>query len=386
MINTKLKIADLIYSYLKGSLSDEDKFALLKWKEQSEANKQLFENLLKKESYITKSEIYQKFTDQNRFAEIQKYIRKQKIRSLYKYAAIAAVILTPLLITIMLMYNTPLSFKKNQFSDSIKPGKSTALLYTADGKIINLEAKEFEIKDPSGTTITNKNKSLVYRKNNTQKEIREEQIVKAVVPRGGEYLIELSDGTKVWLNSESNLEHPITFVKNKRIVKVKGEAYFEVAHNKSKPFIVIAEDTKVEVLGTKFNIRAYKEEGYTATTLVEGKVRTIAGNYKPVILSPSEQFIYNKKKEEYITTEVNTELYTSWKDGLFVFDKQRLEDILNTISRWYNVDIFYDNDRLKSIVFSGRLKRYDNAENLLKIFMAIEDVKFDINGNTILVK
>ena len=120
---------------------------------------------------------------------------------------------------------------------------------------------------------------------------------------------------------------------------------------------------------------------------MEGKVRAIAGmNNQSFMLSPSEQFIKNKKKEEYITTEVNTELYTSWKDGLFVFDKQRLEDILNTISRWYNVDIFYDNDRLKSIVFSGRLKRYDNAENLLKIFMAIEDVKFDINGNTILVK
>ncbi len=387
MINSNLKIADLIYAYLKGSISDEDKYDLFKWKEQSEENKLLFDKLLRKDSYIAKSGIYQKFADQNRFANIQKHIRKQRVRSIYKYASVAAAILFPLFIAVMLLYDIPSSFTNNQLSGSIEPGKSTALLYTADGKIINLEAKDFEIKDLSGTIIKNENKSLVYKSTNAKKEITEEQMVKEVVPRGGEYSLVLSDGTKVWLNSESSLEHPLEFFKDQRIVKVKGEAYFEVAHDQSRPFIVITDGARVEVLGTKFNIRAYEDESYIATTLVEGKVRAIAGiDNESFILSPSEQFIYDKGKEKFSTKIVNTDLFISWKNGLFVFEKQRLEDIMNTISRWYDIEVFYDNDKFKNIVFSGRLKRYDNAENLLGVFTKIENIEFKITDHTVVVK
>jgi ferric-dicitrate binding protein FerR (iron transport regulator) len=386
MINTKFKIADLIFSYIKGDINGKDKNILNDWIKASPQNKEIFKRLLSKESYDTKSNIYKKFMDQDRYPAIKRSIKKSQTRGLYKYASIAAALLIPLFVVYILLNLTGNPFHSNQLSQQISPGKSTAILYTADGKIIDLEKADFIINDKNGVVIENKNNKLTYKKGSILPIKQKERLVKTVVPRGGEYYVELSDGTKVWLNSESSIEHPVVFTKEKRIVKVKGEAYFEVSPDKNRTFIVETNDTKVEVLGTKFNIRTYEEEGYTATTLVEGIVRSTAGNNSPVTLEPSQQFVYNKKLEEYKTTTVDVKLYTSWKDGLFVFEKQKLEDILNTISRWYDVDVFYDNDNSKNIIFSGRLKRYENAESLLNIFKGIENIEFEINDKIIIVK
>jgi hypothetical protein len=386
MINTKLKIADLIFSYIKGDLNEKNKNILNNWIKTSSQNEELFKHLLSKESYNTKSGIYKNFINQNRYPTIKKSIRKSKTSVFYKYMSIAATLLIPLLIVYILLNLTRNSFDSNQLSQQINPGKSTAILYTADGKIIDLEKTDFIINDKNGTVIENKNNKLIYKKDSITQIKQKERLVKTVVPRGGEYYIELSDGTKAWLNSESSIEHPVVFTKKKRVVKVKGEVFFEVSHDKERPFIVITDNTKVEVLGTKFNIRAYEKESYTAITLVEGIVRSTAGNNSSVTLEANQQFVYDKKLQEYKTTTVDVGLYTFWKDGLFVFEKQKLEDILNTISRWYDVDIVYYNDKSRNILFSGRLKRYENAENLLNIFKKMENIKFEIRDKIIIVK
>lgn len=387
MLRNQLNIADIIFSYIRGTISEKDKLLLDKWIKSSPENEKLFASLCLKKSFEVKSELYKSFELQNRYSHIERTIRrKSNLRMIYRYSSIAAAVLLPILIVLVLVKYPKQIHDKVTLTGQINPGKSSAILYTSDGKSIDLEKEEFVIKDVNGANIENKNRSLVYKKDSLRGQELMEKISRVEVPRGGEYNMVLSDGTKVWLNSESSIKYPIRFLGKNRIVRVSGEVYFDVAHDKQRPFIVVANNAKIEVLGTEFNIRAYNDEDYIATTLVEGKVRTWTGNNKPSVLEPSQQYVLNKKTGSSKITKVDIEQYIAWKNGLFVFNRRRLEDILNIISKWYDVEIFFEVNSLRDIVFSGRLKKYDNAEALLKIFEEMEDVKFKIKGKIIYVR
>ena len=204
------------------------------------------------------------------------------------------------------------------------------------------------------------------------------------VPAGADYQVTLADGTKVWLNCESTLRYPVEFGDEKREVYLDGEGYFEVNKAAEWPFIVNTEQMQVKVTGTKFNVKSYTTEPIVHTTLVEGSVWAYTDQVQ-VELTPSEQFRYDKETGKTSVQKVDTELYTGWIEGMFVFRNQRLEDVMNDLARWYNMTIFYSTAETKEIRISTNLNRYKNIDDLLVIINESGKVVVARNDNTITI-
>lgn len=208
------------------------------------------------------------------------------------------------------------------------------------------------------------------------------------VPPSGEYMIVLSDGTKVYLNSASSLYYPTEFPPGERKVKLAGEAYFVVAKGE-RPFIVETSLEEVKVFGTEFNVMAYEDEKELQTTLVKGSVGVLAKGMEAIgfqKIVPGEQFLLNRKtgKTEVVTVDVFP--YVAWKDGLFVSQNDNLETILRKIARWFDVEIFYQNPELKQKRFFGIMKRQTRLQEVLDVIAKAGDVHFDVNGRVVLVR
>ena len=211
------------------------------------------------------------------------------------------------------------------------------------------------------------------------------------VPRGGQFFINLEDGTKVWLNSESKLKYPISFVKgqDRKVELLYGEAYFDVSpstNHDGASFKVFSGVQEVEVLGTEFNVKAYHDEDYIYTTLVEGKV-VVDNAIKKELLKPSEQSILSKESKSMVITEVDVYTETSWKNGFFSFRKKSLKDIMIVLSRWYDVDILFLDKDLEEINFKGVLSKNQELKEILTIIKNTNYINaYDINGKTVLIK
>ena len=275
---------------------------------------------------------------------------------------------------------------ENNVAHTITPGSTKAVLLLSDGSSVDLTNGNTEnIDEYNGTKISKSNNKLLY----TQSEPKDGELIEKYntikVPRGGEYQLVLSDGTKVWLNSETELYYPVQFIRNTREIKLSGEAYFEVAKNTGKPFIVSFEDEKIEVLGTSFNVKCYADEINYQTTLVEGKVK-YQNPSNELILSPNKQVEFNKQTKNLELKQVNSYDYIAWINGRFIFTNQRLETIFTSLSRWYNVEIIYQNENVKDIRFTGKLKRYDRIEQILEILEATKKIEIIANNNSLTVK
>ncbi len=188
-----------------------------------------------------------------------------------------------------------------------------------------------------------------------------------VVPRGGEYKLELADGTLVWLNSDSELRYPVKFAGSQRDVWLKGEGYFEVSKNPEKPFRVVVDDMIVKVLGTSFNINAYKDRGNILTTLVSGKVdiQDMSGK-SLVVMSPNQQVDFRHGKISSVQ-EVDITRFVSWIDGKFYFNDMTLENIMSQLQRWYDIEVFFVDEELKSYPFTGVIRRDFTAGQIFEI-------------------
>ena len=206
------------------------------------------------------------------------------------------------------------------------------------------------------------------------------------VPRGGEYHLTLSDGSKVWLNAESRLTYPAAFGTSERRVRLEGEAYFEVEPGKGH-FIVETGDMNVRVLGTAFNVNAYKNETATRTTLVHGKVEVMTGGDElQQVLVPGEQAIFDRESGQLEVKQVNTDLYTRWIKGQFVFRDTPLRDIMRTLARWYEMEYEFTDAELESLCFYGVISRFERVEGLLEQFEKTGKVHFEYQGNKVIVK
>lgn len=274
---------------------------------------------------------------------------------------------------------------REQAAAAISPGGDKATLTLADGKVISLQAaRNGQLAEVSGVKITKtKNGELVY-------SLSDAAAVGAIgentisTPKGGQYVLILPDGTKVWLNAASALKFPTAFSGSKeRKVTLSGEAYFEVAKLKN-PFVVTTDKQRVQVLGTHFNINAYLDEQQTKTTLLEGSVRVSSlttGNV--VMLSPGEEarLMANRLDVQKADIERNTD----WKNGIFMFKNESLEGIMRKIARWYNVEIVYEQYAPRKETFSGIVSRYDNVNKVLRRLELTGAVSFKIQGRKIMV-
>lgn len=206
-----------------------------------------------------------------------------------------------------------------------------------------------------------------------------------IVPYGKRTKLQLSDGSTVWLNSGSKLAYPASFNKDKRKVYLEGEAIFEVAHDKSHPFMVIAKDFEIEVLGTEFNVSNYADDASINTVLKNGSVKIqYKGNSaknQSLIIKPGMLASYSKDSQNISTATVDIEKYFSWRDGIIIFKNDNLKDIMKQLSRYYNASIEIKSKQLESQTFSGSLDLKETVEQVLNVIKETSGFKFEKTTN-----
>jgi hypothetical protein len=271
--------------------------------------------------------------------------------------------------------------KKNH---EIVPGGNKAILTLANGsKVVLNSAANGNIASQGNTTIKKLSNGVVaYNKNNSIVTPPAAIAYNTMsTPRGGQYHLILADGTNVWLNAASSIKFPVVFNGNQRKVQITGEAYFEVAHDKTKPFRVESDGQTVEVLGTHFNVNTYADENDIKTTLLEGSVKIKAGN-KSYLLKPGEQS--HLKNGDVSITQADMDEALAWKNGVFHFNDAGIESVMKQISRWYDVDVKYEG-KIKERTFSGEISMNVNASQILDA-MRFKKINYTIEGKTITVK
>lgn len=380
------EIARIIQKSLKGKLSESEEKLLSDWRKVSEENEHAFQRMISEDFYtvgMEKLETYDYRVAYGRFLQ-KKYQRRRKRKFLISMARVAAVAL-PFVMAVVLYVG--LNREEEQtlrpsLTSNILPGTSKAVLTLANGQIIPLGK---EITDSTiitdGTQISASGSGITYVGGGESDAV---VYNKLEIPRGGEFCLTLSDGTRVWLNSETSIQYPVVFGTKERRVFIQGEAYFEVAKDTKKPFTVQFMSSSVTVLGTSFNIRAYPEEKQSQTTLAEGSVRI----YSPgssILLKPGEQAEVNALSGEMVKKEVEVKTFTSWKDGRFVFEQEPLENIMRTLERWYDIRVIFRDEGAKRISLSGNLKRYGDFSQVMNMLQMTGDVRFELHGNDVYI-
>jgi len=301
--------------------------------------------------------------------------------------------------SIAILISVSLSFYADIFNLSHTTGNKLAeatseqpkaILITSNGDEIVLKGNtQWSFNDENGYQIVgNAANEIHYNKKDKDYKITNTEALvynELHVPRYGDFQVLLSDGTKVWINSESTLKYPVEFGPDSRTVELTGEAYFEVASDKSKPFIVKTPKVDTEVLGTEFNVNAYFNEDLNVT-LVEGKVKVLNKvAAQEFILKPGQNASSKAGQSRLEVSKVNLKNYVAWKDGFIYFKQDRLEDIFAKLNRWYNFEVSYKDAVVKDLVFRLKVDRNKNFSEVLRNMEATERVAIEIKGNQIIV-
>ena len=262
------------------------------------------------------------------------------------------------------------------------------VLMLENGKQIPLKQDSFSIQHGNTLIQNNSQNQLSYKKIEKNSVSKTEEITwnRLVIPKGNAYELELADGTHVWLNAESELTYPTRFPNDIREVKLKGEAYFDVAKNPEKPFRVLTNEIEVKVLGTSFNVSAYESERFTSVTLVGGSVAVQTDKGEHYRIVPSEQFTHDGQSHQSTIKKVDTDLYTSWTRGEYIFKDATLEDIFDKLSHWYDFTVKYQHDQLRGKRFSLVVDRKISLNQLLELISFTSDVQLEQYQGNIIVK
>ena len=302
-------------------------------------------------------------------------------------AAILVVALGLIWVTGYNVRNTSTELVQNSsvgVKNPVLPGNNKATLTLADGSHIDLTDSKKGLISKQGSVAVGKSGEgeIVY--DAKRGEVRSTAALYNIIttPRGGQYQVVLSDGTKVWLNAASSIKFPTVFTGHERKVELAGEAYFEVAKNKDMPFKIAVEHMSIEVLGTHFNVDAYKDEGVVKTTLLEGAVKLVTGDHQ-AYLKPGQQATLNQQQSFNISS-VNTEEAVAWKNGYFIFNNENIQSIMRKISRWYDVEVVY-NGKVDERDFGGTVSRFDSVADVLKSLELTGTVHFKMEGRRIIV-
>lgn len=378
-------IAQLIVKKKLTSLTEKEQQILKEWQQRTPENTKLYTTVFSEKRQENRALLLSKIDKETAYEKVQKSIKNQKhfVRlQRWLVSAVAVFIVGLLGILIKKLYVSEVYAPKQVAISNIQPGATKATLVLSNGKTLQLEQlTQDSLILQEGVNIQHDEKKLDYSKQkNTSTSTARYNTVR--VPAGGEYQLVLADGTKVWLNSESTIKYPVQFIAGKRDVWVSGEVCFDVAHDKHKPFIVNVNNTKIEVLGTVFNVEAYPEQSAVTTTLARGSVR-LKNEHKQVELVPNQQAIVNSNSIEVKNVDVYE--FLAWRDGYFYFKEANLSTIMDKLGRWYDVKIFYKQANLQDKRFSVEMKRYENIQKMLDILAKTNKVKFEIKGNVITV-
>lgn len=356
----------LVFAQLLGMETEQERRQLDEIVVPDSKEKLLLDEMSSGEDYLRRRQMIEDI-DVDR--ELERVMRPRRRRLSVLLGRVAAVLL-PLLLggtAIYVMYSRNNASLKNVISlHDVEPGTLEAVLVTSDGTLRELQTAGNHINEKDGSKIMVDSARLNYQDNRPES-VQELIYNKLLVGRGHEYMLILNDGTRVWMNSKSELSYPVAFGENVRRVRLSGEAYFEVTKDSVRPFIVeVDRGFEVKVLGTHFNIKAYDTDDSYETTLVEGKVQVSQGHKTKITLEPSEQMVIGKDGRHEVRV-VNTSYYTAWHEGWFYFNDESLEQVLTMIGRWYDVDFVFAKENLKEIAVTGKLKRFENLSVILKM-------------------
>ncbi|MEQ2975309.1 FecR domain-containing protein [Butyricimonas faecihominis] len=388
MLSKEEHIARLIFLHIQGMTDNAQEKELNEWRSVSPRHEELFQRMLSSE-HVEKS--ISRFVKTEEEEERGWWQLQQKARSgrsvrKIKWFPYAAAIVLILSVGGVFYFSGDkeqteiLPIAKNEVQ---VPG-SRAVLILPDGRKVDLENEVLRSDlAQSDSLLLVSARSLKYR--DIDSPDTTEIFHTLEIPRGGEYLLTLSDGTMIYLNSESTLSFPVKFQGKERKVYLTGEAYFKVAKNTEHPFVVTAGELEVLVTGTTFGVRAYKDEKDIQTTLESGQV-TVKVEGKSVKLVPNKQVLFNKSTMGLEVRDVDVDLYLAWADGRLVYDNCPLEKILTDLGRWYNIDVFYSRDELRSYQFSLNMKKHEEFTQVLELIGKTGEVQFEIKDNTVIVK
>ena len=382
------QIAAKYAANLMGIAMPEEREALENWKQESVWHTNLAERLDQEEDFKENQQLLERFSVTEAWKKMEKNLdkamgRRAGGRRWWKYAAVILVMLGGGFWYFQMKTAVPVK-PPLIVQQSIPSGRRSAKLTLGNGKVVKLVPDgRFTLAEMDGTVIQKDSTGIDYR----QIGVGEDTLVynQMETLTGMEYTLTLSDGTRVYLNAESRLKYPVVFRGTERVVELSGEAYFKVKKNPACPFFVEVKPLEVEVTGTTFGIRAYPDETDVLTTLETGTVRVRNGEAE-VNLSPDRQAIFDRSTTTLSVGEVDTDLFLAWKDGRIIFDDCPLEKILAEIGRWYDLDILYAREEVRSYRFSLNIKRHETFGEVLKLLEAAGQIGFEVNGNTIVVR
>lgn len=264
---------------------------------------------------------------------------------------------------------------------NILPGGNKAVLTLSDGSIIQLSDSLSKFNRNNNGFLITANQGELTLKTETLANSSSTKLNTLSTPRSGQYVVNLPDGSKVWLNAESSLTFPNTFNSKERKVTLTGEGYFDIAKNKNTPFIVQVDELQIEVLGTQFNINAYEDTPKLETTLVEGSLKVSQG-LQSIILSPNQQSVWNKKEQKLSMQKIDTKAFTGWKDGYFVFENTNIKTIMSQLARWYDIEVVYIGNTANK-EYTGRILKRSNIEEVLDMLELTGTINFEIKERRI---
>lgn len=385
--NTTIIDFEIIWKKINQSLTEEEEILLSQWLNESPAHQRYLDNVM--QYYLEDSGFSVNKTETDKAWKTLKnkglkgYQRNSRWIITLSAAAAAIFLIVTFLFPSKKIENLPATAINGEL---IKPGTNQATLILNDGSVYDLTSSKNLVLTEGGSEIKSEGTKLQY----TKKKINHRKIKYNTlsIPRGGEFFLQLADGTKVWLNSETVLRYPVQFVGNERRVELTGEAFFEVARNEKVPFLVESGEQTVKVLGTEFNISSYKENPLIYTTLVKGSIEVFISN-KPEIkqtLAPNEQNSISKIDAKITKQKVDPYQYVAWKEGRFVFEDQNLAEIMKILSKWYDVNVVFAREDLKNLRFTGNLQRYSDFGEILKKIQKTNEVEFIIENKQITIR
>lgn len=377
----------LLCKYLAGELTDEERVKLEAWRKESQANERVFRHLTDS-SWLNKQLNIRRMIDYRRpLADAKARLLPVRHGGLWRqparWAAAAAVAAVVITVAALTLWDKPADDAATPEQPSmaqtlIAPGHVQATLTLPSGATQSLTASD------AGKPLATRS---ACRPPEAQATEPEEAPRVLATPRGGEFCVVLEDGSEVWLNADTRLTYPEAFHGQERRVELSGEAYFKVANDPDRPFYVVSGGQEVRVYGTEFNIHAYQDEPLIQTTLVEGSIslRPINAGQRELMLTPGHQAVYDKDKATASLHTVDTEIVTSWRTGAFVFEDQTLEQIMHTLSRWYDFDYEFSDEQTASTVFMGSIPRYGTFSEVCDIFHKIGGIQLRQQGRKVYI-
>lgn len=356
----KFKIAKILASLFTHSSTPEEEKNYHAWLDENPEHQKIADRILNKETYEENSRLIKSFSSQKAWEKVYPLLGNNQSRMTFswkrslKYAALILLLIIP---ASFLIYNWAFGEQIGE----IMPGTRGGEIILSNGNTLRIPEGVF----PEGATevFVIDSKGINYQTPANKPKVKEIKNTLRTL-HGMECHIVLSDGTKVHLNAESQLTYPICFNDKERIVQVEGEAYFDVAPDKEHPFIVQTPHTSIRVTGTSFNVRAYADEEIESTTLISGGVKISSGN-EVFELIPNQHYTYNKKTNTNTVTNVNTELYTSWESGSFIFLNVPLENVMSYLSKWYGFKYTFEDETAKQVRIGASLNRYKNMNPII---------------------